>query len=204
MGKSAFDQSVWSPDVLNAVARIAFPENPSPPNRPRFTWPPTVIGAVRADAAGKHQGMRSILKGNSGDGCYEYASAGGFVPGARVNYPSMRSPPDHLDPLLERWRALAPKLETPLAPDVWRRIRTAQGAERPCLLAALAAAFARPSFAAAFVTACVLAGLFVAELRVSRLQAERNVQLARSYVRLIDPLLNKLPPGAIAAAASHQ
>lgn len=116
----------------------------------------------------------------------------------------MHSPPDHLDPLLERWRALAPKLETPLAPDVWRRIRTAQGEERPGLLAALGAAFARPSFAVAFVTACVLAGLFVAELRVSRLQAERNVQLARSYVRLIDPLLNNLPSGGITVAAPHQ
>ncbi len=116
----------------------------------------------------------------------------------------MHSPPDHLDPLLERWRALAPKLETPLTPDVWRRIRTARGEERPGLLAALGAAFARPSFAVAFVTACVLAGLFVAELRVSRLQAERNVQLARSYVRLIDPLLNNLPSGGITVAAPHQ
>jgi hypothetical protein len=126
------------------------------------------------------------------------------MPGARATFPSMRTPPDPLDPLLERWRTLAPKLETPLAPDVWRQIRTARGEERPGLLAALAAAFARPSFAAAFVTACVLAGLFFAEMRVSQLQAARNVQLARSYVRLIDPLLNNVPPGAIAAAAPRQ
>lgn len=51
------------------------------------------------------------------------------------------------------------------------------------------AVFAQPAFAAVFVTACVLLGLFLAELRLSRLQADRNTQLARSYVQLIDPLL---------------
>jgi hypothetical protein len=30
-------------------------------------------------------------------------------------------------------------------------------------------------------------GLFLAEARLSRLQAERNVQMARQYLRLIDP-----------------
>lgn len=41
---------------------------------------------------------------------------------------------------------------------------------------------------------CALLGLFMAELRVSHLQRERNAQLARSYLLLIDPLLNT-PPG---------
>jgi hypothetical protein len=116
----------------------------------------------------------------------------------------MSIPPDHLDPLFERWRTRVPRLGAPLTADVWRRIRTAQDEERPGLFAALGAAFARPSFAAAFVTACVLAGLFFAEMRLSRLHAERNVQLARSYVRLIDPLLNNRLPGEVSAAAPHQ
>lgn len=51
------------------------------------------------------------------------------------------------------------------------------------------AGFAQPAFAFVFVTACVLLGLLLAEIRLSRLQADRNMQLARSYVRLIDPLL---------------
>jgi hypothetical protein len=50
-------------------------------------------------------------------------------------------------------------------------------------------AFARASFATAFVIACALLGLFLAEMRVSRLHRERDHQLAESYLRLIDPLL---------------
>ena len=121
-----------------------------------------------------------------------------------ASFPQMSLPPDHLDPLLERWRTNVPRLDAPLASDVWRRIHTAQGEARPNLFAALGEAFARPSFAVAFVTACVLAGLFFAELRLSQLQAERNVQLARSYVRLIDPLLNNLPPVGITTAVPRR
>ncbi len=116
----------------------------------------------------------------------------------------MSLPPDHLDPLFDRWRAEAPRLAAPLAPEVWRRIRAGRDGREPRGLAAFAAAFARPSFAIAFVSACVLGGLFFAELRVSRLQAERNTQLARSYVRLIDPLLNSLPPAGAKVGTSHR
>ena len=51
--------------------------------------------------------------------------------------------------------------------------------------------FSRPSFAVAFVAACMLLGLFLAEVRLSRLQAERSAQLAQSYLRLIDPLMDQ-------------
>lgn len=63
-------------------------------------------------------------------------------------------------------------------------------------------AFARPSFAAAFVIACVLLGLFLAEARLSRLQVERNTDLAKRYLRLIDPLLPETT-AVRGRAASH-
>ncbi len=47
---------------------------------------------------------------------------------------------------------------------------------------------ARPAFAAAFVAACLLLGLFLAEIRLTRLQAERTAALEQSYLRLVDPL----------------
>jgi hypothetical protein len=98
--------------------------------------------------------------------------------------------PDPLDPLLERWR------ETPPAPpseslyhEVWRRIADAETSTEPTFLARLECMFGRASFACAFVVACMLLGLFLAEVRVSRQQARRNVELAQAYVHLIDPLL---------------
>lgn len=101
----------------------------------------------------------------------------------------MPTPHDPLDPLLERWRDATPPL-APLAPDVWRRIAAAESAPpSQGWLARLLGDFARPAFAAMFVAACALLGLFLAEVRLSRLQAERNAQLAKSYLRLIDPLL---------------
>ena len=107
----------------------------------------------------------------------------------------MPTSPDPLDPLLERSRAAAPRLELSLAPEVWRRIRAAKAADlRPGWRERLEAIFAQPSFVAAFVAACVLLGLFLAEMRVSRLQADRNAQLARNYVGLIDPLFQSPPP----------
>jgi hypothetical protein len=49
--------------------------------------------------------------------------------------------------------------------------------------------FSRPPFAAMFIASCALLGLFLAELRLNHAQRERNTQLARSYLQLIDPLL---------------
>ena len=106
----------------------------------------------------------------------------------------MQTPSDPLDPLLERSRAAAPMLTPSVAPEVWRRIRRAKNAAvRLGWWARLEFIFAQPSFAVAFVTACLLFGLFLAEMRLSRLQAERNAQLARSYVRLVAPLLENPP-----------
>lgn len=99
----------------------------------------------------------------------------------------MPSPRDPLEHLLENWRDAPPPAGT-VVPEVWRRIaETKVRQERPDWLTRLETVFARPSFAFVFVTACVLLGLFLAEARVSRLQAERNGQLARQYLRLIDP-----------------
>lgn len=99
----------------------------------------------------------------------------------------MRADHDPLDSLLERWRGAAPPMGASVAPEVWQRIAAA----RPRWWERMELAMARPSFAAAFVIACVLLGLFLAEARISRLQSERSAQLAESYLRLIDPLLGQ-------------
>jgi hypothetical protein len=110
----------------------------------------------------------------------------------------MTPPHDPLDPLLDRW-GVSPE-QRPLAPEVWRKLATAERPVRrpePRMMAwwrALDVVFGRASFAAAFVIACALLGLFLAELRVSHLRDERDRQLTESYLRLIDPLV-------IAAAA---
>jgi hypothetical protein len=115
----------------------------------------------------------------------------------------MPPPREPLDPLLENWRDAPPPSGT-VAPEVWRRIAAAKARQgQPDWLVRLEAVFARPSFAFVFVTACVLLGLFLAEARVSRLQAERNVQMARQYLRLIDPsFAGTQPDGAPAAPRS--
>jgi hypothetical protein len=103
----------------------------------------------------------------------------------------MNTPPDPLDPLLNRWSE-TPDPSPRLAAEVWQRISVAQAAPREPLgfWAVVETWFARPPFAVLFITSCALLGLFLAELRVSHLQRERSAQLARSYLQLIDPLLN--------------
>lgn len=102
----------------------------------------------------------------------------------------MPPPSDPLDPLLERWRDAAPPLPEHLTAEVWRRIAAAETPDpHLSLFARVEAVFSRPSFAVAFVAACTLLGLFLAEVRLSRLQTEHNAQLAQSYLKLIDPLL---------------
>lgn len=105
----------------------------------------------------------------------------------------MSSDPDPIDPLLNRWRAVRPPSppRDALATEVWRRIADAESAGEASLFARIEAAFSRPSFAFAFVAACTLFGLFLAEVRVSRVQAQRNLQLAQAYIQLIDPLLDQ-------------
>ena len=100
---------------------------------------------------------------------------------------------DPLDPLLDEWGA--PPEQTPLGPEVWHRLaHAAAPASRPAPARTswwrgIDVVFGRISFAVAFVVACTLLGLFLAELRVSKIRSERDRQLAESYLRLIDPLL---------------
>lgn len=106
-------------------------------------------------------------------------------------FSAMNPPPDPLDPLLDRWTDI-PDPSARLAANVWQRIAVSETRSNRTtgLWATLAGWFTRPAFAVGFVTACALLGLFMAELRVSHLQRERSAQLARSYLLLIDPLLN--------------
>ena len=94
--------------------------------------------------------------------------------------------PDPLDDLLDRWQTPATPARLPTR--VHHEIAAAAGQTDNAMTRFLAA-FSRPSFAAAFIIACVLLGLFLAESRVSRLHAAYGSQVARSYVQLIDPLV---------------
>lgn len=106
--------------------------------------------------------------------------------------------PDPLHPLLDRWGE-APRVRG-VALDVRRRLAGVENRRgpRPGELVLL-----RPAFAAVFLAACVLLGLFLAELRVSQLHRERDAQLLESYRRLIDPLLTAAPFPA-ATGAGHR
>lgn len=103
----------------------------------------------------------------------------------------MHPPSDPIDSLLDRWREV-PEPPAHLATEVWRRIAVIDNrADRPGLFDRIEAAFMSPSFAITFVAACMLLGLFLAEVRLTRLHAERGAQIAQSYLRLIDPLMDK-------------
>jgi hypothetical protein len=99
------------------------------------------------------------------------------------------SSPDPLDELLDRFGRQTPPPPGPLAPEVWRRIARAEEPARRSWWERVHAVFAQPSFAATFMVACVLLGLFLAEVRRSHRQVEYNRELMQSYLRLIDPLL---------------
>jgi hypothetical protein len=104
----------------------------------------------------------------------------------------MPTPPDPLDPLLDRWSE--PQEPSPnLAPEVWRRIAHLESRGLDGLWPEVLAWLSRPPFAAMFVACCALLGLFLAEVRVNREQREHSAQLARSYLQLIDPLLRTEP-----------
>lgn len=102
-----------------------------------------------------------------------------------------RDPRDPLDPLLDHWSE-TPDASPKLASEVWRRIALAEEAaseKNRGFWAGIESWFSRPPFAAMFIASCALLGLFLAELRLNHVQRERNTQLARSYLQLIDPLL---------------
>lgn len=101
----------------------------------------------------------------------------------------MDNKPDPLDSLLDQW-APPPKTPRHLRAEVWRRIAVVEAQdEAPSFWERLESVFVRPSFAFTFIAACMLAGLFIAELRVTQLHAQRSVQFANSYLSLIDPVL---------------
>ncbi len=102
----------------------------------------------------------------------------------------MKTPPDPLDSLLDRW-SKTPEPQSRLAAEVWHRISIAEGAPRQSTgwWATVEAWFARPPFAVMFIASCALLGLFLAEVRVNHAQRERSEQIARSYLQLIDPLM---------------
>lgn len=104
-------------------------------------------------------------------------------------------PEDPLNPLLDRW-STTPEPSPRLSAEVWQRIATGKaGAEQvrgPWVT--FEAWLERPAFALGFVAACALIGLFLAEVRIGHAQRERNAQLARSYLQLIDPLVDSAEP----------
>lgn len=106
----------------------------------------------------------------------------------------MNSAPDPLDSALEALRQGTPSQPESVQHEVWRRIAHGEQAAQAETLhwwTRVETAFARPAFAAAFVAACVLLGLFLAEVRVARLQAERTAALEQNYLRLVDPLFHE-------------
>lgn len=96
-------------------------------------------------------------------------------------------PQDPLDALLDR-RGSAPPPEN-IDRTVWRRIALLESAEPPRAGALIETWFARWPFATLFLVSCALVGLFLAEVRVNQRERERSEQLARSYLVLINPLL---------------
>jgi hypothetical protein len=110
----------------------------------------------------------------------------------------MQAPPpnDPLDPLLDRWKSI-PDPSPRLSADIWQRIATGETQGTQVVRgpwATFEAWLERPVFALGFVAACALVGLFLAEVRIGRVQRERNAQLAQSYLQLIDPLVSNADP----------
>ena len=108
---------------------------------------------------------------------------------------TMLPPDDPVDSLLERMRAATPALPGSVRSEVWRRIADADGRPAKTGFAnRIELAFARPAFAVAFVVACVLGGLLLAEMRASRVWARQSAQVEMQYLRLVDPLIDKSSP----------
>ncbi|MGH8019166.1 MAG: hypothetical protein ACREIA_12900 [Opitutaceae bacterium] len=101
---------------------------------------------------------------------------------------------DPLQPLVERLRSATPPQPQSVTREVWRRIaQNERTGSRARLLERIEMAFAQPAFGVAFVVACMLGGLFIAEVRASRRFAEQSAQIERHYLQLVDPLLDPQP-----------
>lgn len=96
--------------------------------------------------------------------------------------------PDPLNDLLDRFEA--PACKPPLKTEVWRRIQALDTQEESRLgFGWLFSFLAKPPVAVLFVACCLFLGLFLAEVRVSRLEHARSVRFAKSYLELVDPVL---------------
>src|SRR5579862_4420243 len=93
-------------------------------------------------------------------------------------------PKDPLDELLDRWNPEYPD-PSGLQREVWQRIAAA----RPGFRTEFGAWFRRPAFSLLFAAACALAVLAFVEWHEVRLQRQVNAELARQYLRVIDPAL---------------
>lgn len=110
----------------------------------------------------------------------------------------MQAPPPNnpLDPLLDRWTSI-PDPSPRLNAEIWQRIATSDADNGRVVRgpwATFGAWLERPVFAFGFVAACAIVGLLLAEVRIGRVQRDRNAQLARSYLQLIDPLVSTADP----------
>jgi hypothetical protein len=104
----------------------------------------------------------------------------------------MNSPPDPLESALETYRLATPPQPESIQHEVWRRIAHAETVSAVEFLPwwrRLENVFAHPAFASAFVAACLLLGLFLAEMRLTHLERARTAALEESYRQLVDPLL---------------
>jgi len=96
---------------------------------------------------------------------------------------------DPLDDLLDRWNPPLPDASG-LERDVWRRISAAKTSPpRSGFLVQMRAWIRRPAFSIPAAAACALGVLAFVEWREARLQREVSGELARQYLRVIDPLL---------------
>jgi len=98
--------------------------------------------------------------------------------------------------LLDRWTS-TPEPSPHLSAEVWQRIATGRADAGHVVRgpwATFEAWLERPAFAIGFVAACAVMGLLLAEMRIGRVQRDRNAQLARSYLQLVDPLVNTPAP----------
>jgi hypothetical protein len=100
----------------------------------------------------------------------------------------MSSPTDPLDSLFKRWGESTPHVRDSIDREVWRRIANAEN--RPAKVgwfSTFESVFSRPAFGVAFVAVCMLLGLFLAEVRLSKLHEQRSAVIEASYLQLLAP-----------------
>ena len=95
---------------------------------------------------------------------------------------------DELDALFEQWQNV-PATDPQLKHRVWTRIAAGDSRPNQALthrLSALWRMLSHPLGAAVFVTASVVLGIVIAELRVNHVKDLRTEELARNYIQLIE------------------